>query len=798
MKILSKAINFITGLAQKTGGEIEGEKAVNPALSKAARELAAEGIVLLKNDGGVLPLREGQKASVFGRVQYDYFYVGYGSGGDVKPPYKVNLIDGLRAGGISLCEEVADAYKAWCAANVPDEGFWGHWPRHFDEMPLDDELVLKAARQSDAAIIVIGRAAGEDREHTLEEGGYLLTPAERDMLDKVTKRFDKVILLINSGNLIDLSFINDYKDAISAVLYVWQGGMESGNAIADIISGKVSPSGKLSDTIAASYGAYPSSQNFGGKDFNNYAEDIYVGYRYFETFDKASVLYPFGFGKSYTDFTISAEMSKGEEGITFTATVTNIGKEFSGKEVVQIYCQAPQGRLGKPFRSLVAFAKTKTLECGESQALTLKVPYYSLMSYDDGGATGNKHCFVAEAGKYAFYVGGDARSASLAGEFELTEPIVKPCYPVMPPEKPFAILKPKVKNEGDAEKAFEDAPAADYDLAQRITENLPIEIPFTGDRGIKLADVASGKASLEDFIAQLTVDELEALCRGDLTMNSPLGAKGNAGALGGVSKALRAKGVPPVITTDGPSGIRLRAYASLLPCGTLIACSFNEELTERVYSLVAEEMKQKGSDVLLAPGMNIHRDPLCGRNFEYFSEDPLVSGKMAAAVVKGLQKGGVAACPKHFACNNQETNRNKNDSRVSERALREIYLKGFEICVKEASPLFIMTSYNKINGIWSHYNYDLCTTVLRKEWGYKGAVMTDWWMQPSADPDFDGNYNCGYRIRAQVDVLMPGGNRIGRYDRSASRSHKRGGVTLAELQRSAKNVLSVALALKFN
>ena len=279
-------------------------------------------------------------------------------------------------------------------------------------------------------------------------------------------------------------------------------------------------------------------------------------------------------------------------------------------------------------------------------------------------------------------------------------------------------------------------------------------------------------------------------------MNSPLGARGNAGAFGGVLPSLREKGVPPMITTDGPSGIRLGAYCSLLPNGAVLACSFNRKLVTELYAELGKEMKDRGSDILLAPGMNIHRNPLCGRNFEYFSEDPLLSGETAACVVNGIQSQGVSACPKHFACNNQETNRIYNDSRVSERALREIYLKGFEICVKKSSPKNIMTSYNKINGVWGHYNYDLCTTILRGEWGYKGNVMTDWWMRSSKSPEFASTRNQAYRVRAQVDVLMPGGSRLGYRipDGSIKASYSsKDGITLGELQRSAMNVLRFAM-----
>lgn len=282
-------------------------------------------------------------------------------------------------------------------------------------------------------------------------------------------------------------------------------------------------------------------------------------------------------------------------------------------------------------------------------------------------------------------------------------------------------------------------------------------------------------------------------------MDSPLGAKGNAAVMGGITESLRALGVPPITTTDGPSGIRLQYYTSLLPCGTALACTWDPVLVEGLYQAVGREMVEKGSDVLLAPGMNIHRNPLCGRNFEYFSEDPLVSGRAAAAVVRGIQKNGVSACPKHFACNNQETNRNRNDSRVSERALREIYLKGFEICVKEGRPQNLMTSYNLVNGVWSHYNYDLCTTVLRGEWGYDGSVMTDWWMQASEDPDFPALRDSAYRIRAQVDVLMPG-SRPGDFPSPdepdpapLASCAAENGLTIAELQRGARNVLGYIL-----
>ena len=365
------------------------------------------------------------------------------------------------------------------------------------------------------------------------------------------------------------------------------------------------------------------------------------------------------------------------------------------------------------------------------------------------------------------------------------------------PKEAFDRLVALADENGKIEKGYESVPLSAVLRREEIEKNLPEAPDFTGDKGIKLEDVANNRATLAGFAAQLEDIELEALCRGDYVMNSKLGTPGNAAVYGGILESLREKGVPPVTATDGPSGIRLHSYASLLPIGTLLASTWNQQLVRELYSVEGAEMVRKGSDVLLAPGMNIHRDPLCGRNFEYFSEDPLLSGTMGAAVVRGVQSQGVSACPKHFACNNQETLRIYNDSRVSERALREIYLKGFEICVKTARPFNIMTSYNKINGVWGHYHYGTCTQILRGEWDYDGCVMTDWWMRGCKDPDFPALRNNAYRVRGQIDVLMPGagaGSRKAKYDPSLLESlGKPDGITRAEILRSAMNTLRFVL-----
>ena len=408
---------------------------------------------------------------------------------------------------------------------------------------------------------------------------------------------------------------------------------------------------------------------------------------------------------------------------------------------------------------------------------------------------------MLEPGDYVLYVGTDVRSAKQVGVWRLDAlRVTRQLTSQAAPTADFLRLKPRETASGLV-PAYEPAPKRETSRKADILAHLPKETPFTGDRGIRFEDVRNGSASLDAFVAQLDIRELDAITRGEGLMDSPLGPAGNAGMLGGTTASLREKGVPTITTTDGPSGIRLACYASLLPCGTALASSWNPALVEKLGVRFGREMAERGSDILLGPGLNIHRDPLCGRNFEYFSEDPYVSGVMAAAMVRGIQSNpGRSACPKHFACNNQEWMRNQTDSRVSERALREIYLWGFELCVTRAKPLTLMTSYNKVNGVWAHYHYDLVTNILRGEWGYDGLVITDWWMQPAVDLDFPDVSNNAYRVRAQVDVLMPGGREFGCFesDDSLVKSFESpDGITLGELQRSAKNVLRLCGRLKW-
>ena len=771
-----------SGVMQDENGA-NGEKFIFPNMPEKCLQSAEEGTVLLKNENAVLPIKD-EKISVFGRCQINYFYVGYGSGGDVNQPYEVSLIDGLKNNGVRLNEELLAIYEKWCADNPINHGFWGHWPMNYPEMELSADVVKKAGENSDKAIVVLGRAAGEDRENKLEKGSYYLTDTEINMLNLVTANFDKVIVIMNCGNIVDMSWVKDYGDKISGIIYAWQCGMESGNAIANILTGKANPSGRLADTIAVKYEDYPSAKDFGNLEFNNYTEDIFVGYRYFETFAPEKALYPFGFGLGYTTFDIEPVSFEYNENVKITVKVTNTGA-VAGKEVVQIYVSAPSVKLHKAKKSLVAFKKTSELAPNESETLEFTVKPYDFASFDE-----DIYSYILEEGEYVFLTGNSVKTENVAGKVTIGYTVLEELSQICPVKNPFKLITGEMTKMGD------------LDLKKRILDNLPKEIGFKGDKGYKLEDVKAGKISLNEFISQLDNKELEALTRGQGKMDSHYGVVGNAGAFGGIIPSLQEKGIPPIITTDGPAGIRIRKYTSLIPCGTALACTWNTPLIEELTSVMGAELCHHKSDVLLAPGMNIHRNVLCGRNFEYFSEDPLLSGKMAGAYTRGIQSGGGSACPKHFACNNQEVKRTTNDSRLTQRALREIYLKGFEICVKEASPLNIMTSYNKINGVWSHYNYDLVTTVLRGEWGYEGNVMTDWWMQKSPSPEFPSIKDNAYRVRSQVDVLMPGGVHHVEKKYKSDGTLLKGidtpsGITRAELERTAKNVLSLALKIKF-
>ncbi|WP_230399083.1 glycoside hydrolase family 3 C-terminal domain-containing protein [Novisyntrophococcus fermenticellae] len=777
---------------------------------EASRRAAAEGMVLLKNEGAMLPLTEKDCVSLFGRCQIDYYRSGTGSGGAVHVTYISNLLDALREQrNVCINEELAENYEAWIKEHPFDDGggMWAGEPWHQEEMPVTEETAKRAAQLSNKAVVVIGRTAGEDQDNAAVEGSYLLSAQEQEMIQAVTRSFDQVAVVLNVSNIMDMSWLDtlEHKENIRAVLYSWQGGSEGGNACARILAGVAAPSGKLTDTIAYAIEDYPSTANFGGAEKNYYQEDIYVGYRYFETFAPDRVRFPFGFGLSYTDFTIEETQIKifglGKEAwIHIRVRVKNSGSVYAGKEVVQVYFEAPQGRLGKPARVLAGFAKTDLLFPGATQELTVDFPVAAMASYDDSGAAGHRSCWVLEPGQYKIYAGTDVKHAVRISSNEEAL-YIKECLvieqqeEVLAPVCDYSRLRPGTQEEdGRYEITYERVPKQKISLEERIRKNLPRELQITGDRGIRFQDVKEQKAGLEEFVAQLSKEELSRIVRGE-GMCSPLVTPGTASAFGGVAESLFHYGIPAACTADGPSGIRMDSglKATQLPIGTLLASTWNLKLVEELYELEGEELLRNEVDTLLGPGINIHRNPMNGRNFEYFSEDPLVTGRFAAAVVRGIAKSGAAATVKHYACNNQEYGRNTADSIVSERAMREIYLKGFELAVKEGDARSIMTSYNPVNGHWSASNYDLCTTVLRGEWNYTGIVMTDWWAKMN-DPVLGGKAdisNTAAMVRAQNDLYMVvpnGGAEENAHEDNLLEALEEGRLTIGELQRSALNI----------
>lgn len=764
----------------------------NKYLDTAAK-MVSEGIVMLKNDNNALPIDTDKEVAVFGRIQFHYYKSGTGSGGMVNVTKVVNILDGLIDNGVKVNEKLLDTYRKWDKENPFDLGEgWGGEPWSQKEMPLDEGLVKETAKSCETAIVIIGRTAGEEQDNRLEAGSYLLSDDEIEMLTVVREHFKKVVLLLNVGNIIDMTDIN--RIAPDAVLYVWQGGMTGGKGTADVLTGKVSPSGKLPDTIAYKASDYPSDANFGReKNRDIYAEDIYVGYRYFETFAKDKVLYPFGFGLSYTGFEIKTEKAEITEGaVKLSVSVKNIGS-YKGKEVIEVYCEAPQGRLGKAARVLCGFEKTRELVPQEEQVVEIAVDIAKLASYDDSGVTGNKSCYVLEAGEYKFYVGSDVRSAEYACSFEQGEDLVtERLTQALAPVESFERIKP-VCEGGAFSIGREAVPVSEVDESARRLEKLPKEIAYTGDKGIKLWDVKNGKNTMDEFIAQLSDYDLSCIIRGE-GMGSPRVTAGTASAFGGVSENLNGFGIPAGCCSDGPSGMRLDCgtKAFSLPNGTMIASSFNKELTSELFTFMGLEMAANKVDCLLGPGMNIHRHPLNGRNFEYFSEDPFLTGKMAAAELKGMAGAGVTGTIKHFCANNRETNRHFIDSVVSERALREIYLKGFEIAVKEGGASSVMTTYGRVNGLWTAGNFDLNTVILREEWGFKGFTMTDWWANINVRGKEPDKTDLAAMARAQNDVYMvcPDGEKN---DDNTLAALENGSIERCELQRNAANICGFLL-----
>ncbi len=760
-----------------------------------SKNAAKEGMVLLKNEQQLLPLATGTKLALFGKGSFDYVKGGGGSG-DVTVSYITNLYDGLKglSEPVQIFEEGADFYRE----NIKQQYKEKREPGMTKEPELSAELCKKARAFTDTAIISICRFSGEgwDRKSTydtpeenplFEDGDFYLSHAENAMVEQVKAYFDNIIVLMNVGGMVDTNwFIRD--DKIKAVLMTWQGGIEGGSAAAELLFGIGTPSGKLSDTFAGRLEDYPSSYNFHeSPDYVDYTEDIYVGYRYFETIPGASkkVNYPFGFGLSYTTFTKNVRSVSEENGIlTVEAEVTNSGK-YSGKEVLQLYGSAPQGILGKAAKSLVAFEKTRLLAPGETQRLYLSCSIDDLASYDDTGKL-HKSAYLLEAGEYRFFLGTSVRDVEpLDFVYTLSETkIVKQFTARLTPTslkermtadgtmEPLPLSEPNDPHYSALPKTpFEESDGVAPAVRYQAPRNLWVHPYKEGVRPLK--DVADGSLSMDEFIAQMTTEELAHLLGGQ-----PNTSTANTFGIGNLPEY----GIPNLMTADGPAGLRITPECGVnttaFPCATLLACTWNREMLYLVGATAAKEVKENNFAMWLTPAINIHRSPLCGRNFEYYSEDPYLTGVLAAEMVKGIQSQHISASVKHFALNNKETNRKNSDSRVSERATREIYLKAFELIVKEADPWCIMSSYNIVNGHRASENHDLLTGILREEWGYRGLVTSDWWT-------LGEHYK---EVKAGNDVKMACG-----FPQQLLAAVEMGELARADLEISVKRILELML-----
>ena len=733
-----------------------------------SRKAASDGIVLLKNDGGLLPINDGRRVAVFGKAQYDYVKGGGGSG-DVTVRYVRNIFDGLKIkeseGKISVYDGLIDFYKSEMEKQYAE----GKEKGLTEEPEIPDELLAGARAFTDTAIITICRFSGEgwDRKGELHDGDFYLSEQEEKMVSTVLENFKNIIVIINAGAQTDSEWYHS-DDRIASVIYAWQGGMEGGLATADVLCGDVNPSGKLVDTFAKRFSDYPSSESFSeSDDYVKYYEDIYVGYRYFETVPgaKEKVNYPFGFGLSYTDFEISDIKANIDSGkMKVSAVVTNVG-DVSGKEVVQVYYSAPQGVLGKPMYELAAFKKTDLLAPGESRNVHMEFDVNNMASYDDTGKIAMSS-YVLEKGSYKFYVGNSVRN-TVKADYEyvvendtITEQLSQQAAPKN--------LEKRMLSDG----SFEEMPSYTNNVFENDCKANTAAAP---SEPVKLIDVYEGRVSMDEFLAQLTDDELVGL-----TYGQPNTAAANTCGMGNLEKY----GVPNVMTADGPAGLRIHkevgVVATAFPCATMIACTWEPDIMYKIGVTGAKEVKENNIGIWLTPALNIHRNPLCGRNFEYYSEDPLIAGTMAAAKVKGIQSQHIAASAKHLCANNKEVNRYDSDSIVSERALREIYLKGFEICIKEAQPWTVMSSYNIINGTRASENHDIITNILRGEWGFEGMITTDW-----------ANHAEQYReLKAGNDIKMPVGQHSEVIEALAN-----GKITRAEIEVCVRRILEMIMKI---
>ena len=791
----------VTGMAASTNQTSEREVR-NAQLSKEAAE---EGMVLLENENQALPLAQGSKAALFGTGSYGTIKGGTGSG-DVYNRYTISVYDALTS-----------------TYNISNMAWWGEYLKTFEEKKAqaaeekkDNDYVKytqgrfggadsflaidQALTQSDmdkakaggvtTAFYTVSRVSGEGADRTIGKGDYELSEVEYNNIKLIAKNFDKCVVLLNVGGVVDTKFFSEI-EGVDGLVLMSQAGMKGGNALADILTGKTTPSGKLTDTWAKNYSDYPAATTIGDNDGDNkqedYKEGIYVGYRYFDTFN-ITPAYEFGYGKSYTSFDVEPlTVAADENNVSVTVNVTNTGDTYSGKEVVEVYFSAPDGSIEKPYQELAGFAKTDNLAPGESQKLIVTYKTTEMSSYDEA-----KAAYVMEDGDYIVRVGDSSRNTKVAGVLTLDKDVVteqlsnqltldknwkdlsktgKTPYSYkdeaaqIKAAARIALPSAKIKTENNASKIDEKKVTtyltADAAKDYKAAENEVVETVDAVPANTKLIDVYDGKVSMESFVASLDDTQLANLANGisgASTSGDTWGADANSvtGAAGETSQLyFNSLGIPNTVEADGPAGIRVTAettdkdgnavynYCTAFPIGTLLAQTWNTDLVNRVGKAIGEEMVEIGVTLWLAPGMNIHRDPLCGRNFEYYSEDPALTGYVGSAITAGVQSNkGVGVTIKHYITNNQETNRSAVNTSVSERTLREIYLKGFEMVVKSAQPMAIMSSYNKVNGTYACENFDLLTSVPRGEWGFDGMVMTDW----------------GAGNRAGVDTMMHAGN----------------------------------------
>lgn len=828
-----------------------------------ARVLAGECVVLLENNG-VLPFQTQKNIALYGNGARLTVKGGTGSG-DVNSRTVITIEEGLRQADYRITTEewlnrydkkrndAKSAHFQWLQDEAEKQGippFALAFSHPFGETA--PELITESdieTSDTDTAVYVIARNSGEGADRYEKEGDYDLFAEERQNLELLGEKYENVVVVLNIGGVMNLSELKKIS-GIGAVVLMSQLGNIGGNALADVLSGKVNPSGKLVDTWAYAYKDYPSSAEFshndGDIDDEYYTEGIYVGYRYFDSFG-VKPLYPFGYGKSYTEFTIQKDTVCVEKGVVKVAvTVTNTGSTYAGKEVVQVYVSAPAGKLSKPYQELRAFAKTGVLAPGEQEQVTLEFAVRDMASYCEACAA-----WVLEAGSYIVRVGNSSKDTIVAAQLELPETIRTEELKNL-----FALDSRLNELEPSAQKSEKRGNSNTLKISLKTSE-IPVHKvsyqtmrqTYTTDKKEKLtyADIRAGHCSVEELVAQLSVEEMAELCVGTLRAEEGGSIVGNAsyivpGAAGDSSSVIKeTRGIKNMILADGPAGLRLQPhfkttkdgtllpggnvfgesiepfapdlkedevddyyqYCTAIPIGWALAQSWNLELLEKIGDMVGEEMEEYHVDLWLAPALNIHRNPLCGRNFEYYSEDPFVSGKAAAAITKGVQRHqGKGTTIKHFAANSQEDNRYFTNSHISERALREIYLKGFEIAVKEAKPLSIMTSYNLINGIHAANNYDLLQAAARDEWGFDGVVMTDWFTSQNM-PELTGNYKAKYPISASTgciyagnDLQMPGCKKNVDDIISAVKEKKELDgyqITLGDLQFNAANVVRAAV-----